>query len=167
MVAAWLLWTAQVDAVWMVPVYRHAFEGTQDKTLAPFADRMAWARAMASDVDSRIEVLDVESRLPVPSYTIDTLNHLAAEHADHSFRLVVGADVLDQVDGWRDWPGIQDRFPPIVVGRAGSRSLPDVPVFPGMSSTEIRDRLRRGQSVVGLVTASVAALLAERHPWAD
>ncbi len=167
MVAAWLLWTDQIDEVWLVPVYQHAFEGTHDKTLASFAERVQWTEAMARDVDERIRVLDIEAQLPVPSYTIDTLNHLAAAHPDHVFRLVVGADVLDQVDSWKDWAEISQRFSPIVVGRAGSRQVEGVPVFPGISSTQIRDRLGDGQGVEGLVTSGVAALLTERHPWAE
>lgn len=165
MVAAWLLWTDQVDEVWLVPVYQHAFEGTHDKTLAGFSERLAWTRAMAQDVDARIQVLDVEAHLPVPSFTIDTLNHLASAHPDHTFRLVVGADVLDQVDNWKDWSDISQRFTPIVVGRAGSPPIDGGPVFPGISSTEIRERLAAGQGVEGLVTASVATLLTERNPW--
>ena len=47
-VASWLLWTGRVDAVWLVPVYRHAFEDRHDKRLAPYADRMAWCQAMRS-----------------------------------------------------------------------------------------------------------------------
>ena len=31
MVASWLLWTRLVDEVWLVPVFRHAFEGIQEK----------------------------------------------------------------------------------------------------------------------------------------
>lgn len=164
MVSAWLLWSDQVDEVWLVPVYRHAFEGTQDKVLAPFAERVGWCRAMAKDVDPRIRVRTVESELPVPSFTIDTLNHLALKNPGHEFRLVVGADVLEQVDGWKDWAGICTHYSPIVVGRVGSAKVDDVPEFPGLSSTELRARLRREESVAGLVTSTVAKLLVT-HPW--
>ena len=33
MVASWLLWTEMVDEVWLVPVYRHAFEQSHGKKL--------------------------------------------------------------------------------------------------------------------------------------
>lgn len=165
-VASWLLQEDLADEVWLIPVYRHAFEGIHNKRLASFEDRVRWCRAMAVDVDARIKVDEVESTLPVPSFTIDTLRHLQGRHPGHQFRLVVGADVLDQVDSWRDWEGIRSQFSPIVVGRQGHPAPDGTPVFPNISSTEVRARIARGESVDGMVTAGVASLLAEGGAWA-
>ena len=163
-VASWLLWTDQVDEVWLVPVYQHAFEDRHDKRLAPYADRMAWCQAMAATVDDRIRISDVESRLPTPSYTIDTLRHFKDSHPEHDFRLVVGSDVIPQLPQWRNWEGIAAEFAPIIVGRAGYDSPEGSVVFPGVSSTQIRNRLREGERVDHLLTASVAALI-YRSGW--
>ncbi len=159
MVASWLLWTKRAEQVWLVPVYRHAFEGMHGKTLADYADRVAWCQALARDVDARIAVSDVESQLPVPSYTIDTLRYLAAAHPQHHFQLVVGADVIPDLPQWRDWSRIERDFSPIIVGRGGYPAPPDAPVFPEVSSSDIRDRLARGRPVDHLLTAQVAAAL--------
>ncbi len=155
LVAAWSLWTGQADRVWLVPTFRHAF----DKTLAPFEERLALCRALARDVGDRIEVQTLEAELPVPSYTVDTLRTLRNRHADVRLRLLVGADVLDQVDEWKDWPAIVEEFAPIVVGRAGYPEVEGAPTFPGVTSTDLREWLAAGKSVHGLVTASVEALL--------
>ena len=165
MVASWLLWTGRADAVWLLPVYRHAFEGLHGKDLAPFDLRVRWCQAMASDVHERLRVCDVERDLPVPSYSIVTLRHLASQHPEHSFRLVVGADVLGQLPKWRDWSAIASDFDPIIVGRAGYPPVPDAVSFPDISSTEIRHRLATGAPVDHLVTRGVARLLsAESFP---
>lgn len=164
MVGAWLLWTRQVDAVWLVPVYRHAFEGRQDKTLAPYRRRLQWCRQLAADTGVPIEVSDVESKLPVPSYTIDTLRHLAAAHPEHRFRLVIGSDVLPQLPDWHDWDSIAADFSPIVVGRVGYEGPTQAVSFPGVSSTEIRRRITAGLPHQHLVTGRVAADIAE-HGW--
>jgi len=157
LVAGWLLWTRQVDEVWLVPAFAHAF----DKPLSAFDRRMALCLALAEDVDVvRIRVDTVEATLPVPSFTLHTLEVLAGRRPDARFRLVVGADVLDQVAHWHAWDEILVRFPPIVVGRAGWPPVPGSPTFPDVSSTEIRRRLAAGEPVNGLVTASVARLLA-------
>ncbi len=170
MVCAWLLWTRRVDAVWLVPVYRHAFEGIHDKALAPFDLRLAWCRALVADVlpagDDRLAVLDVEAHLPVPSYTIDTLRHLLDAHPGHDFVPVVGADVLPQLPRWRDWPALRAQFPPIVVGRVGYDNPDGAVVFPEVSSSEIRRRLRDGAPVQHLLTASVADALRAADPHA-
>jgi len=172
MVAAWLSWTGLADEVWLVPVFRHAFQGQHDKSLAPFALRVAWCEALARDVGPGVAVVPVEAELPVPSYTIDALRHLRARHPEHHFRLVVGADVVGQVPRWRQWEDIAAEFAPIVVGRQGHRLPPDDGTmgevmavdFPAVSSTEIRSRLRRGQPTGHLLTRSVAALLQTTDP---
>ncbi len=157
LVAGWLLWTRLADEVWLVPAFAHAF----DKPLSPFDRRVALCRALAADVDpARIRVETVEAVLPAPSYTLSTLEILAARRPDARLRLVVGADVLDQVGHWHAWDEILARFPPIVAGRAGWPPVPDSPTFPDVSSTEIRRRLAAGEPVEGLVTAGVARLLA-------
>ncbi len=155
LVAAWVLWTHRADRVWLVPTFQHAF----DKSLAPFEERCALCEAMVSDLDLPVEVLDVERELPVPRYTIDTLRTLARRHPTARLRLLVGADAVAQSVDWKSWDAIVAEFEPIVVGRPGFQEVPDAPVFPDVSSTELRDRLAAGQSVDHLVTASVAALL--------
>lgn len=164
MVAAYLLWTDQADEVWLVPVYRHAFEPWHNKALAPYDERLRWCQAMAADVDDRIRVCDVERDLPTPSFTIETLRALRERHPDHAFRLVVGADVLPTLPKWRDWASIEAEFSPILVGREGYPSPPGTVDFPDVSSTAIREYLARGEAVGGLVTRGVARLLRGEGP---
>ncbi|NOY26836.1 MAG: nicotinate-nicotinamide nucleotide adenylyltransferase [Oligoflexia bacterium] len=171
MVVAWLLWTRRVDAVWIVPVYRHAFEGQHDKSLAPFDRRLAWCRAMAAELvlpgDDRIAVLDIEAHLPVPSFTIDTLRHLQGAHPGVELVLVVGADVVPQLPRWHDWAALRQEFPPLIVGRPGFPVPDQAVVFPDLSSSDIRARLRSGQPVGHLLPAGVADLVGpgEAQAW--
>jgi nicotinate-nucleotide adenylyltransferase len=134
--------------VWFVPVLGHPF----DKGLAPFEERVAMAEGVAALVPGA-RVCTVERDLPVPSYTIDTLAALAARHPEHTFRLVVGADVLAEVHRWKDWDGIVARFGVEVVGRQGYPPVAGAIDFPGVSATEIRARVARGESVAHLVPA--------------
>lgn len=157
MVASSIRWTGRAEQVWLVPVFRHAFEGLHSKSLAAFEARLSWCEAFAADVGPFVRVCDVERELPTPSYTIATLRHLAAVHPEHQLRLVVGADVLPQLPKWRDWSAIEAEFSPIVVGRAGFPAVPDAPTFPDVSSTEVRARLEAGRPINHLLTASVAA----------
>ena len=145
MVAAWLRWTGRADAVWLVPVYRHAFESWHGKSLAPFEERVRWCEALAADVGEGISVCTIEADLPTPSYTVDTLRSLAALHPEHHFRLVVGADALPQLPQWRDWAGIERDFDPVVVGRQGYDDVADSIAFPG-SAAQRSESAWRGAS---------------------
>jgi nicotinate-nucleotide adenylyltransferase len=151
MVAGWLGWTRRVDEVWLVPAFRHAF----DKPLAPWERRLAACEALARAVGPHVRVSTVEAELPTPSFTIQTLDALAARFPADTFRLVVGSDVLPQTRQWRAWDQIQRRFTPLAVGRVGFADVPGAPTFPPVSSTEIRRRLAAGEAVDHLVPAAV------------
>ena len=73
----------------------------QDSTRL-FSDRQRLEMArMAMAGDSRIEVSDLESELPRPNYTVNTLNALHTTYPDIAFRLVVGADNLRDIHLWK------------------------------------------------------------------
>ena len=165
MVARWVLSEGLAEAVWLLPVYRHAFEGIHEKTLALFGDRVAWCEAMAAEVGPSVSVCQVERDLPPPSYTVDTLSHLSRVHPEHRFRLVVGADILEQVESWKDWDRIQRVHAPIIVGREGYQSPPGVPLFPAVSSSVVRESLAAGESVRAHLSPAVWSLVMQGHPW--
>jgi nicotinate-nucleotide adenylyltransferase len=166
MVSSWLLWTETVEQVWMVPVCHHAFEDTHGKKLADFNLRISWCKTFQKDINSRIIVSDIESKLPTPNYTIDTLEHFANENPDDEFRLVVGADVLTQINEWKDWEIISKKFSPIVVGRLGYECPPNTVEFPAISSSQIRAFLSKGTIPNQFLTRSIQNHLKEYNPYA-
>ena len=167
LVASWCLWTGLVDQVWMVPVFRHAFEDSHGKKLAPFKMRVMWCKSFSSDIHSGIIVSEVESLLPTPSYTVDTLLYLQDNFPEHHFRLLVGSDVLNQTQDWKQWDTIESRFDPIVVGRSGYENPDKTVAFPAISSTEIRTELAEGRIPKSHLTASLQRLLKESNPYAS
>jgi len=164
LVTAWACWTRQVDQVWLVPVGQHAF----GKDLAPFERRRRWCELLAQTVGEGVRVEPIEGELPGPSYTLNTLRTLQERHPAHRFRLLLGADNLPHVDRWHRWPDIDRDFDPLVVGRVGYDSPDGVPAFPGISSTDVRERIGRGQDVSVLVPAAVLDDLTpeDRQRWA-
>lgn len=160
-VVAWLLSTRRADEVWLLPTAHHPF----GKELAPFADRVAMARAALSvfaGTDRIVRVEEIEAELPAPSYTIHTVEALQARHAGVRFALVVGTDVLRDGPKWKDFDRLRTLVELLVVRRAGvvgSEPDPDpehpTPLFPEVSSTGIRARISRGEDVAALVPAAV------------
>ena len=155
MVASWLYWTGLVDEVWLMPSFSHPFS----KELTPFDTRVAWCTAFAEDIGPWIRVTDIEKELPTPSYTIDSLSAIQARHPAHQFRFVVGADVIPDLPKWKHWNAIESDFTPIIVGRDGYPNPDRSVVFPGVSSSQIRQMLADNQDVGHLVTRSVLSLL--------
>lgn len=60
------------DEVWVVPAAAHPYA----KPLAKFSDRMEMCRLAFQGIPN-VVVSDIESQLPQPSYTVQTLRHLA------------------------------------------------------------------------------------------
>lgn len=139
-----------VHEVWLVPCFRHAF----DKELASFADRVAMCRLAAEPFGSRVRVCDVEEELGGVSRTIVTLEHLQRQHPALSWVLVVGADILAETPRWYAWDRIQTLAGLYVVGRSPAESTDGI-VLPDVSSTDIRELLRQGEVITGLVPDSV------------
>jgi nicotinate-nucleotide adenylyltransferase len=155
-----VLETAEVDEVWWVPTYQHAF----GKELAPWDDRLEMCRLATRRFGDAVKVLEVEAEQGGESRTIRTLETLAAQHPAHSFRLLVGADILGESSLWYRWDEIVARAPLLVVARDGHPNPPDaLPAVPPVSSTEIRRRLARGETAVPLVSRAVMDYIAAQE----
>ena len=154
-VASWLFWTGRADAVWWVPAYDHAF----DKALAPFALRLKCCEAVTATLGPWSRVEPIEESLPAPSYTIQTLDALAARYPNDQLRWVLGADAIPSLPLWKDWERLSQVYPPHLVGRSGYGPVVDAPTFPDISSTEIRERLRSGMPTDHLLFPGVERLI--------
>ncbi len=160
MVALYVVETQPVDHLLVVPCFRHPF----DKALLPFEERFEMCRLAMAPLGPRVSVSTVEKEIGgEASRTYDTLVALGGRFPGASFRLVIGADILPELDKWYRWPEVERMAPPLVVGRAG-HALPEGArvELPAISSTEIRERLSRGESVEGLVPRSVSEYISRR-----
>jgi nicotinate-nucleotide adenylyltransferase len=82
--------------------------------MAPLADRVASAAAIASD--RRIKVTDIETRLGT-RYTADTLSVLQRRFPRARFVWLMGADNLAQIRHWARWQHIFHTVPIAVFAR--------------------------------------------------
>jgi nicotinate-nucleotide adenylyltransferase len=155
MVALYVLETAPVDELWLLPAYEHAL----GKPLAPFVDRLAMTELAATALGPRVIVSDIERTLGAPSRTLRTIRRLRELHPAHEFSLVIGADLLSEVATWFGGAELQATVPFVVVGRAGTEGVAEQaagPVkMPAVSSTEVRQLIAAGQPVEGLVPRAV------------
>ena len=160
MLAAYVLSTGEIDRLIVIPNAKHALD---KRARAPFPHRLRMCELAFADL-RRVEVSSIEEELGGTSYTLDTLEELERRHPGVQLRLVVGEDILSEVDRWHRFDRVAAIAPPIVVGRSGAaaaiaaaRGLEVLPVsLPAISSTEIRGRLSDGRPVTGLVPRVVA-----------
>jgi nicotinate-nucleotide adenylyltransferase len=158
--AVYVLSTEPIDEVLVVPVYKHPFS----KELASFEDRLEMCRRAFSWIP-KVFISAVERDLDGESLTLRTLEHLGSHHPDWSMRLLIGADVVNDLPKWHRFDRIAELAPPIVVGRAGvtGEGAPEA-ILPRASSTEVREALANGDvdRLEKLVPRDVLALIKER-----
>ncbi len=156
--ALFVLQTQQVERVWLMPCVEHAF----GKRLAPFEARVAMCELAVRHLKG-VEVTRIEAELPAGSRTIDVLDLLAARHPEERFCLVVGSDILSERHRWRSFDRIESEYGVIVVPRMGyAHPLSLGAALPEVSSSELREKLARGERVEGLVDSAVHDYLSAR-----
>lgn len=120
-----------------------------------------------------VKVSDVEFGLPKPSYTIDTLNILEDRYPHNSFSLLTGADIMKEIDRWREHESLLARYKFYVYPREGSCTLgrgdniyflDNAPVFE-YSSTDVRRCLHEGGDISGMVSPGVEEYISEKRLW--
>lgn len=145
--------------------------------MTPYEDRLAMVTITARR-DRRFDVSRVEEEIEGNSYTVRTLAHLANTMPDVAFYFIVGADVLPELKDWFK-PDRIGRWATLACGvRAGfDRPGPETVVVQpvvyfespevDISSTELRRRVRAGESISELVAPGVESYIADKGLYSD
>ncbi|MEP7049846.1 MAG: nicotinate-nicotinamide nucleotide adenylyltransferase [Pseudomonadota bacterium] len=160
--AVYALKVGGFERVLVVPVFEHAFQ----KQLTPFRHRVRMCELSFSGI-AGVEVSTVESALPTPSLTLNTLEHLIRTNPDWDLRLLIGSDVLGDTSKWHAFERVSALAPPFVMGRPGSEHpSARAALLPDVSSTAIRGALAARGSAVSetlLFSSLPRAVLAYIH----
>lgn len=115
---------------------------------------------------------DCEFRLPRPSYTVDTLRHLAQEHPERSFTLLIGADNWQCFPQWRSHEELLRHHEIAIYPRQGcavdGNNLPpgvrllNTGLF-NVSSTQVRRLIASSQPFEHLVPPQVALYIKQHN----
>lgn len=164
----------QLDALHVLPTGQ-AWHKSRPLTAAPH--RLAMSR-LAFEGLGPVVLDDREIRRAGPSYTLDTLRELHAEHPQAELYLVMGKDQADVLPTWRHWQeivalavicvadrdlltGRETQFvpPPEMAGRFRKLQMPAMDI----SATGIRARVAGGQGIAPLVSPAVARYIEANH----
>lgn len=102
----------ELDRIWWLVSPQNPLKSTED--MAPLADRMASAKAMAQH--PRISVTDLEVGLGT-RYTDATLRKIRFCFPRPHFVWIMGADNLLQLPDWQNWTRIMETMPVAVFAR--------------------------------------------------
>jgi len=159
-----------VDEVWVIITPQNPLKPSD--TLINDNLRLQMAR-LALEGRKGIVVSDVEIHLPKPSYTIDTLRFLQSQYPLYGFCLLIGQDNVAIFDKWKSYRQILHDFRVLVYPRNVATTtehlkypemqlLTDAPTV-DISSTDIRNRVKSGLPITGLLPDAVAEFIAEHR----
>jgi len=168
-----------LSKVIFIPAYIPPHKYVNDLTDAKHRYQMVKAAINEND---KFEISDIEIRREGKSYTIDTVQEILHDYGqDCEVFLIIGADSLNELELWKNIkklsqlchfvivnrPGFSTDATPRLAELIGNKNISDIeklrieiePV--GISSTEIRKRLKDGVEIKGLVPDCVEAYIKE------
>jgi nicotinate-nucleotide adenylyltransferase len=165
----------RLDRLIIVPAAQAPMKPNDVKSSAN--DRLAMLRA-ATEWDTRFEVSDLELRRGGVSYTIDSARHFRKLYPNDELYWVIGGDQLPRIHLWKDIGELAGLVEFIFLERPGYpvKATQDVPGLRlnrcdghllAISSTELRDRTRKGLSLDYFVPHKAIVYIREKGLYLD
>jgi nicotinate-nucleotide adenylyltransferase len=153
------------ESIIFVPAGKSPFKIGQET--APLEDRIKMCKLAG------FNATDIESQLPKPSYTINTLRALIPtfDTSDVKVPVIMGEDNLLDFHKWEQAEELAKKLVILLCERGESRisSNMELDIRPlgvsgqGVSSTEIRDKIKNKQPINNLVPPPVAKYIQENQ----
>lgn len=169
--AASIVQQGLVDELWLLVSPLNPLKQGETSDIAEYEHRLSMARLAAEDIEG-VKVSDFEKNLPLPSYTITTLGELHKAYPEHEFVLVIGADNWERFPRWYHAQEIIDTYSILIYRRPGcemdetllplSVQVVDTPLY-DISSTEIRESVKKGRMPLKWVDRKVATYIRVHH----
>lgn len=154
-----------VDKIIVIPTYRQPLK---EEYSTPFGIRLAMATEAFRNF-SEVVVSDIESSLPLPSYTIYTLKRIKENYKNDELFLIIGDDEASNIIKWHRYDELKKYANFIIIRRYCIKSdldkkffqnaiLIDNPIIQ-ISSSLIRELIIEGVRINGLVPDNVLKII--------
>lgn len=115
--ANYMLEFTELERIWFVISPHNPLK--EKKTLLNDNHRLQMVR-LAIGENTKMKASNIEFKLPQPSFTVNTLAHLADKHPEHEFSLIMGADNLNSFHKWKNYEFILENYTIFVYPRPGA-----------------------------------------------
>ena len=154
------------------------------RDIAPKEARREMGR-MLVQAGEGLALCTMELEREVYTYTVDTLSALHKAYPERVFYYIIGTDTLFQLESWRNFREVFRQTEFVCVPRPGDAReavLDKITAMrrdyqkeillasaagPDISSTEVRERVARGQSTEGLLLPEVRSYIDQERLYVD
>lgn len=143
----------ELDEVWFVVSPQNPFK--KKESLGNMYDRLEMVNLAIEDTEN-LKASSIEFSLLQPSYTIDTLTHLAEKFPKKEFVLIMGEDILETFNKWKNYEIILRDYHIYVYPRPGynggdmknhpSITMTETPMME-LSSTFLRKSIKENKNI--------------------
>jgi nicotinate-nucleotide adenylyltransferase len=134
-IAGYMTEYAGLDQIWFVVSPHNPLK--KKETLLDDNQRLHMVRLAIGDND-HLKASDIEFKLPVPSYTINTLAYLVEKYPKNQFSLVMGEDNLYTLHKWKNAAEMVKKHPIFVYPRPGVARPPHVILDEILGKADVR-----------------------------
>ncbi len=157
-----------LDVILFVP----SFDPPHKNVVASFDDRFKMTK-IAISRNKRFWITPLEKQKGGKSYTVNTLMILKRIYKHHELYLIIGADEWKNFNQWKEPNKIMELSKIIVLPRKDIKIkkkkeiiTPSLPLI-DISSTDIRERIKRGKSIKYLVPEGVRMYILKNNLYKD
>jgi nicotinate-nucleotide adenylyltransferase len=174
-IAGYMTEFAGLDQVWFVVSPHNPLK--KKETLLADHHRLYMVQLAIGD-NAKLKASDIEFKLSVPSYTIDTLTYLKEKYSNYEFCLVMGEDNLYTLHKWKNAEELIRKYSIYVYPRPDS-TKPSSPLLDQMlskadihsvkaplmdiSGTFIREGIKNGKDLSYFLAPAVWKYIREMH----
>jgi len=174
-IAGYMTEFAGLDQVWFIVSPHNPLK--KKETLLDDHQRLHMVNLAIGD-NPRLKASDIEFKLPVPSYTVDTLTYLNEKYPKNKFALIMGEDNLYTLHKWKNINEVISKCSVFVYPRADSvkpssplldqvLSTADIQYIKAplmeISGTFIRDGIKNGKDMSYFLSPAVWKYIREMH----
>ncbi len=169
MIASYLLNFTDIDEIWFVVSPQSPFK--KQSALLANHYRLEMVE-LALNNQLKMQACDIEFRLSVPSYTINTLVYLKEKYAGRNFSLIMGSDNLASFGKWKNYETILSEYQIYVYPRPNvdsgifakhaSVKMTQAPQIE-ISSSFIRESIKQQKDMTYFLPAKVYQYIKDMH----
>jgi len=158
----YVLENMKLDRLIVIPV---GCPSHKDNLLLNGNKRIKLLEVACKDID-KVTISDIEIKNKGVSHTYDTLLNLKKKYKDAIFYEIIGEDSADYLHEWKDYEKMVKECKFVVLKRNGyayraeheNIIVLESPLY-RYSSTEIRERLKKGLDIAGMVPRKVHEII--------